>query len=74
MMSFDPLWKTMKEKSVSVYALIYKFKVSRSMVDKLKHNRNINLSTVERLCEILDCKVEDIVVYEKDGSDTEANT
>lgn len=71
MMSFEPLWKTMKEKRVSIYALIYKHKVSRSMVDKLKHNRNVNLSTVERLCEILDCKVEDVVVYEKDESDAE---
>ncbi len=74
MMSFAPLWKTMKEKSVSIYALINKHKVSRSMIDKLKHNRNVTLSTVERLCEILDCKVEDVVVYEKDESDTEANT
>lgn len=74
MMSFTPLWKTMKEKSVSVYALIYKHKVSRSMVDKLKHNRNVTLATVERLCEILDCRVEDVVVYEKDESDTKAET
>lgn len=71
MMSFTPLWKTIKDKKVSVYALIYKHKVSRSTIDKLKHDRNVTLATVERLCEILDCRVEDIVVYEKNKSDTE---
>ncbi len=65
MMSFAPLWETMKNKNVTCYALIYKHKLSRSMIDKLKHDRNVNISTVERLCEILDCNVQDIVVYKK---------
>ena len=71
MMSFTPLWKTIKDRNISVYALIYKHKVSRSTIDKLKHDRNVTLATVERLCEILDCRVEDIVVYQKNKSDTE---
>lgn len=66
MMSFDPLWKTMKAKNVSCYALIFKHNISRGLIDKLKHNRNVTLETVERLCRILDCRVEDIVVYEKE--------
>lgn len=66
MMSFSPLWETMKRKNVSCYALIYKYNISRSMIDKLKHDRNVTLSTVERLCEILDCQVEDVVVYLKE--------
>lgn len=72
MISFAPLWNTMKEKKVSVYAMIYKHKVGRSTIDKLKHNRNVTLATVERLCEILDCRIEDVVVYEKDGCGTES--
>lgn len=66
MMSFTPLWETMQKKNVSCYALIYKHNISRSLLDKLKHNRNVTLSTVNRLCEILDCRVEDIVEYIKD--------
>lgn len=66
MMSFEPLWNTMKTKNVSCYALIYKHNIGRSMMDKLKHDRNVTLSTVNRLCEILDCRVEDVVVYKKD--------
>ena len=71
MMSFEPLWKTMKSKNITIYALIYKHKLSRSMIDKLKHNRNITLASVEKLCVILDCRVEDIVVFVKDDELTE---
>lgn len=35
------------------------------MIDKLKHNRNVTLETVDNLCEILDCKVEDIILHVK---------
>lgn len=65
MMDFEPLWQTMKRKNVSCYALINKYGVSRGMVDKLKHNRNVTLQTVERLCEILDCEIQDVVIYKK---------
>lgn len=70
MMLFEPLWKTMQIKNVSIYALINKYNVSRGTIDNLKHNRNVTIATIERLCEILDCRVEDIVVYEKNKSDT----
>lgn len=66
MMIFEPLWKTMQTKNVSIYALINKYNVSRGMIDNLKHNRNVTLATIEKLCEILDCRIEDIVEYRKD--------
>ena len=52
MMIFDPLWETMKRKNVTCYKLINTYKVSRSMIDKLKHNRNVTLETVDNLCEV----------------------
>lgn len=63
MMSFDPLWETMQSRGLTTYALIEKHGLSRGTLDKLKHNRNVTLETIEKLCIILDCKVEDIVVY-----------
>lgn len=68
MMIFAPLWETMKRKNVSCYKLINTYKVSRSMIDKLKHNRNVTLETVDNLCEILDCRVEDVVLYVKNDA------
>lgn len=61
MITFEPLWKTMKKRGVTGYALINKHGVSRSLWFKLRHDENINLDTLNRLCEILDCEVEDII-------------
>ena len=66
MMSFEPLWRTLKQKNVSTYKLINEYCLSKGMIDNLKHNRNVTLLTVEQLCRILDCRVEDIVVYIKE--------
>lgn len=67
MMVFDPLWKTMKEKKVTIYALIVKHGLSRGTMNKLKHNRNVTLVTIEHLCRILQCQPGDIVAYVEDA-------
>ena len=66
MMSFDPLWETLKKKDITTYRLIKEYNLSRGMLDKLKHNRNVTLETVNWLCTTLDCRVEDVVVYRKE--------
>lgn len=63
MISYAPLWETMKKKGVTTYALIKKFSFSKGTLDTLKQNRNISTSTLNDLCEILDCPVEDILLY-----------
>ena len=67
MMSFEPLWHTLKQKNVSTYKLINEYGLSKGMIDNLKHNRNVTLLTIEQLCRILDCRVEDIVIYITDA-------
>ena len=66
MISFEPLYKTMKEKNISTYKLIQNFGVSRSLLDRLKHNKPISTVTLNDLCRFLDCGVEDIITYIKD--------
>ena len=63
MISYEPLYKTMKEKNITTYTLITKYNLSRSLIDRLKHNKPITTVTLNDLCEILSCKVEDIMVY-----------
>ena len=63
MMSFEPLWNTLKKKNISTYKLIYTYGISKGTLDNLKHNRNVTLLTVETLCKILNCKIEDVVTY-----------
>lgn len=66
MISYEPFYKTLKQKNVSTYKLINEYGVSRSLLDRLKHNRPISTVTINDLCDILDCKIEDILVYIKD--------
>ena len=66
MISYAPLYKTMKEKGISTYKLIHDFGVSRSLIDRLKHNKPISTVTLNDLCSYLDCRVEDILEYIKE--------
>lgn len=66
MISYAPLYQTMKEKGITTYKLINQYHVSRSLLDRLKHNKPISTVTLNDLCTILDCRVEDVLVYCKD--------
>lgn len=59
----------MKEKNISSYRLINYYQISRSMLDRLKHDKPITTTTLNSLCEILDCRVEDIITYIPDKKD-----
>lgn len=62
---YDKLWQTMKEKGVSQYALIKQYGFSTGQLDRLRKNDNVNSFTLNRLCEILQCRLEDIAEYQK---------
>ena len=63
MISYKPLYETMKQRGVSTYRLINEFGVSRSLLDRLKHNKPISTVTLNDLCTFLNCRVEDILLY-----------
>lgn len=63
MISYDPLWKTMKEKGVTTYTLIYKMGFSAYTITNLKRNKSITMNTMEKLCKVLQCTPNDIVVF-----------
>ncbi len=63
MISYRPLWETMRRKNVTTYTLIKEHGFSRGTLDSLKHDRNISTATLDDICEILDCRVEDVLVY-----------
>ena len=65
MIVYDRLWDTMKKKGVSQYALIKKYGVSPAQITRLKRNESVSIHTINTFCEILDCKVEDIMEYKK---------
>lgn len=68
MISYEPLYRTLKEKGISTYKLINEYGISRSLLDRLKHNRPISTVTLNDLCTILQCTVEDVLVFIPDFS------
>lgn len=66
MISYEPLYQTMKSKGITTYKLINQYGISRSLIDRLKHNKPITTVTLNDLCQFLDCRVQDILVYVKD--------
>lgn len=63
MISYEPFYKTLKEKNMSTYKLINNYGISRSLLDRLKHNKPISTVTLNDLCTILKCNVEDILIF-----------
>ena len=65
MIVFDRLWTSMKEKGVSQYKLIKEYKISTGQLDRLRKNENVNTYTLDQLCRILDCSLDDIAEYKE---------
>lgn len=66
MISYEPFYKTIKEKDISTYKLITQYGLSRSLIDRLKHNKPVSTVTLNDLCTILHCRVEDIILFIED--------
>ena len=63
MISYHPFYETLYKKNVTEYALIYKFGLPANTIHRMKHNKPITTTTLDTLCEILQCRVEDILEY-----------
>lgn len=63
MISYAPLWETMKKRGITTYTLIKDYSFSRGTLDSLKQNRNITMATLNDLCTILSCQVQDVIRY-----------
>lgn len=59
--SYAPLWDTLERKGISTYELTETYRFSRGTLDSLKQGRNVSTSTINKLCNILSCEVEDIL-------------
>ena len=66
MISYAPLWRTLKEKGVSTYTLIHKYQISSATIDRMKKGNGISTAKIDDLCRILGCRVEDIIEYERE--------
>lgn len=63
MISYKPFWETLKRNNVSTYALINKHGISSATINRMKQGGGISTMKIDDLCRILDCRVEDIILY-----------
>ncbi len=66
MITFDKLFKTMEKKKVSTYKLREECGIDSKTIRRLRKNENIETKTLNKLCEVLDCKIEDIMEFIKE--------
>ncbi len=60
MIVYDKLWETMKQRKVTQYALIKEYGISTGQLDRLRKNENVSTHTLDMLCQILQCRLEDV--------------
>ena len=63
MISYSPFWKTLENSDENWYTLTKKHHMSHSTLHRLKHNMDISTKTVNDLCRILNCRIQDIAEY-----------
>ena len=63
MISYAPFWTTLRASGESTYTLIKNHHISSSTIDKLRNNKPLNVTTINDLCRILNCRVEDVMEY-----------
>lgn len=63
---YDPLWRTMKQKKITQYALIKDHGIDKAQIHRLRQNMVVKTITLDRLCKILDCRIEEIMEYVPD--------
>ena len=66
MLKYDKLWQTLKAKGISQYKLIKDYGIDKAQLHRLRKNMVVKTLILNRLCSILDCRIEDIVEYVPD--------
>ena len=75
MIDYSPLWNTLRSKHISQYRLIKEFGLSSGQMSRLKKNTYVSTHTLETLCRILDCRIEDVmeVSFEDEKSEKQVH-
>ncbi len=69
MIDYTPFWETLKSSKETTYSLINRHHISSATLDKLRKNKPLNTTTINDLCRILHCRIQDIAVYIPSESD-----
>ena len=66
MITYEPFFETLKRKGITTYKLINEYNFSKGTLDSLKQNKNITMETLNYICTLLECEVDDVIKYTSD--------
>lgn len=65
--SYKPLWKLLIDKEMNKKKLMDQTGISKSTISKMVHSEQISMDIIDRICDCLDCRIEDVVEHIKEG-------
>lgn len=68
MIKYDKLWDTLKKKGISQNKLLRDFNLSKGQLHRLKNNKVVYTSTIDKLCNVLECELDDIMEHIHDDN------
>lgn len=63
MITYTPFWNTLKKSDETTYSLINRHHISSAIIDKLRKDKPMNTTTLNDLCRILHCRLDEIAEY-----------
>ena len=67
MFSYKRLWKLLIDKELNKSQFMEKVNISRTTADRMKQNKYVDMSSLDKICNELNCKLEDIVEHIPDN-------
>ncbi len=64
--NYDKLWKLLIDKKISKTQLVHKSGISTNAMAKMGKNQFVRLEVLIRICDILHCRIDDIIDYSMD--------
>ena len=68
MISYDNFWNTMKKRGITKSMLTKKYNVSKAQLYRLRYNQPVSTNTLDRLCNILECDISNIMEHIPDDN------
>lgn len=64
MINYNPFWNTLRQKAITKYQLIYHWGLSSNTLRRMSKNEPISTTTLNELCLILNCRVQDVIQFD----------
>ena len=63
MIKYEKLWETAEKRGITKSMLTKKYNVSKAQLYRLRYNQPVSTNTLDRLCNILECDISDIMEH-----------